>query len=687
MESTGKQNISSVQLFILLFTVRISSLIMYPAFFAEPSELISALIINIIIGFVLLSFVSGFRKFLLKTDFRITDSPVASAVLIISSVYFAIMYIVRAYMFCRSVSSDDTSEIILVLPIFIAALYGSIKGIEAIARFSSIDFSLIIIGLIITSFALFPSFKAEELMPAGEYPKESSLDLITIIFSESTHWILLLFFSGQSVNKFRRTSFIWLSFESIALVFMLILICGSVGDYITGLNYPFFRIIDGVGSFQRLKPLFIALAIVSFVCLYSSFLIIIKNSIDQQREKNKINKALFPVTVLLIAVSFFIIKDNNALIQSFFNKYIMSAVIIINAVIIPSVVIIFRSIKRKPVILNKTIKTASLVLAAIISVNSFAGCSSPQLNQRLIVQGIGIDKSDSGFMMTLITLDTEAEKSEKTLKTECFQGKDIAAAIKNSEYITGKKIMLSQCLFILLNQEAAAYTSDIMDYFAKNREIIKTVNIMASESKARETIITATKKLNYHSEDINVISGSNASDQPVPHFTLFDYRTGKNKGNTDIFLPLIKLDKEINKLTSTGGIVVKLKKKEVFKLTQQETSAILLMQNKTNLILSESASAKEAYAELDTETVNGKLCIKAAVTLPVGICPAEENKIKNLIYESLKKTIHDHKSDLIGISEKQNEVKNRKPDDSEWEKMLLNSKITMQVKTASDNQK
>ena len=78
-----------------------------------------------------------------------------------------------------------------------------------------------------------------------------------------------------------------------------------------------------------------------------------------------------------------------------------------------------------------------------------------------------------------------------------------------------------------MNRSACKEADNILGYFAKQKEIIKTANIMTSEGKAEDTIKTAVNDYKYHSEDISIISDSSVSDQPVPHFTLFDYISEK----------------------------------------------------------------------------------------------------------------------------------------------------------------
>ena len=49
-----------------------------------------------------------------------------------------------------------------------------------------------------------------------------------------------------------------------------------------------------------------------------------------------------------------------------------------------------------------------VLLAAVLSVCFMQGCNSKQLNERMVIQGIGIDYSDNRYSVTVMYMNTDA---------------------------------------------------------------------------------------------------------------------------------------------------------------------------------------------------------------------------------------------------------------------------------------
>lgn len=100
-------------------------------------------------------------------------------------------------------------------------------------------------------------------------------------------------------------------------------------------------------------------------------------------------------------------------------------------------------------------KFMALVLSVLVVV-SLSGCTgAKQLSERLIIQGIGIDREDNGFTLTMMYLDTESSTEEETVKVLQSKGNTVMDAMANSVTKTGKEPLYSQNLFLLLGMKTA----------------------------------------------------------------------------------------------------------------------------------------------------------------------------------------------------------------------------------------
>ena len=281
-------------------------------------------------------------------------------------------------------------------------------------------------------------------------------------------------------------------------------------------------------------------------------------------------------------------------------------------------------------------------------------------------------------------LDTEAENSENTLIIKSFPGKTTAQAIKNSENITGKKILLSQCLFIMMNHAAARDLNNTIQYFADNNEIMKTTNIMISDDTANNTIKTAIEKLKYHSEDINVITDSNTMHQPVSHFTLFDYKVNQNIKYSSMIIPVIKYNKTDDILFSSDSVITDPVSNDTMAINESENLSALIINNKLqNYTLNNNKTKQSLYfknsdTRIKTYIKNNRLNVEINIYIDIN---EKQNAafLSEQIKTSLQSIIKRNGYDIIGIYKKLSEEERKGIRPAIWREMLKNSLIRTKI--------
>ena len=573
MYKLKEEFITPLQLTVFLFTMKLPLLLLNP--FAEDINLsvshwLLPLLLRTIIMLMIAAVIVRYKN---KRPDRPQISPLFSAAAAIAGVYFSVLYLARLLIFCREFSSDEINEVIIIAAVLIVCSFAAGKGIEAIFRFSAIAFAFIMISAAVIAVFLYPLYNNELLTADKAVHISETVNDLMILLSEAPEIIFLIHFSSYTRKKLQKAVTCWAVFEGLFLMVMLVLICGATGSYTKGMLFPLFRMTDASGSLQRLDPLFIGVMISSFVCFLSAQLYIIKKGAAVLIAERKKSTLLYYAVLSMLFVFPVMLSDNESLMKTLYDKRVMLTVIAVSAAAVPLAVYLCRLLSRKGK--KYAVSMGALLLSITLLLTFSSGCKATQLNQRLIVQGIGIDKTPTGCCITLITLDTGSLKEENTITIRNYEGVSIDSAFRNSEYTSGKKLMLSQCLFIIMNRSACKEADNILGYFAKQKEMIKTANIMTSEGTAEDTIKTAVNDYKYHSEDISIISDSSVSDQPVPHFTLFDYISEKDNSSHEILLPVIKTDNKTSSLTCKRGLVLMREKNAVFELNEKQTSAAL----------------------------------------------------------------------------------------------------------------
>ena len=99
-----------------------------------------------------------------------------------------------------------------------------------------------------------------------------------------------------------------------------------------------------------------------------------------------------------------------------------------------------------------------MILIACISFLLLTGCSEGrQLHQKLIIQGIGIDNSESGYLLTVQALDFKnpANEDEPNIKTIEVEGTSLVSALENISKKTSLTPVYSQNMIIIIGESIA----------------------------------------------------------------------------------------------------------------------------------------------------------------------------------------------------------------------------------------
>ncbi len=128
----------------------------------------------------------------------------------------------------------------------------------------------------------------------------------------------------------------------------------------------------------------------------------------------------------------------------------------------------------------------------ICIVTLFSGCSEQQqLHQKLIVQGVGIDRNNEKYKISVQALDFQnpMNEDEPSIKIMEVEGVSVMEALDNISKQTSLRPVYSQNLVLILGEEAAkSGVSNFIDFFVRHCETRPKVQICVSKGKASEII-------------------------------------------------------------------------------------------------------------------------------------------------------------------------------------------------------
>ena len=134
------------------------------------------------------------------------------------------------------------------------------------------------------------------------------------------------------------------------------------------------------------------------------------------------------------------------------------------------------------------------ILIALCFLTITCGCkNTKQLHERLIIQGVCVDKTDDEYVLTLSTFDAEeSDKNSESQKSEggnsnfiVCKGKSIMDAFTSVANSSGKDPMYSQNLILVIgNDTAKEGVSSLIDFFIRHYDARPSIEIFVSSGPA-----------------------------------------------------------------------------------------------------------------------------------------------------------------------------------------------------------
>ena len=537
--------ITQKQFFILLFVCRISLAIIYSSAVSGIGsvwDMFFPLVISVPLLIIM---------FLPSLSYgRITGEGSFLTLKILPLIYsayflFSAFYSTAAlYGFMLEAVPDGIDPKVLLALIIAGCIYASLKGIEASARMSGIVLVFIAAAAVLTAVFLMQNYRQANIPVQRGLSLFSVSDCIVFIISRAG---CAASYNVFSANIKKRSITGGILFAVITVVFMLfglIMLRGSTGNYMETHSFQIYSADEGSGNLQRLDPVFILVIVCSCFCGTALMLLASVESLRTVLKTVPHKKLCIINGAVLIIMMLFLQPEMAAYVC---NKYLWAVLNIVFIFLVPLMLILYRKSASK---LRVSAAGGAAVTALIISAFIMSGCSTVQLSQRLIIQGIGIDYTDK-YKLTMSVLDTGDTEKPNSSRLIYSEGESIEQAIEELEKQRGKKALFSQCLFIMLDNSSFERHIETLRYFTKRKDIRSNVSLMITEDTAENTIKTAVDEFGYDMEEINMLTDSKTIDSAAPKCSLMEYTSAVSQEKYSLRFPVVSVSR------STKALVVK----------------------------------------------------------------------------------------------------------------------------------
>lgn len=227
----------------------------------------------------------------------------------------------------------------------------------------------------------------------------------------------------------------------------------------------------------------------------------------------------------------------------------------------------------------------------IIFLSSCSNIEIIELNERLIIEAIGIDYEDDVYKVTIEGLDSftagsdsDSISSGKLTKCYVFTGETIGMAMNSISRITGQTPLFSQARVLIIGIDTAkTKLSQVLDFFRREYTTRTDILIAVSEKTARETVSANFGKNVSAGNIFEAALSSHRYTGKCTYTPLYRFLNSLMGETDSAFCPIIAIkdnDFSDKKEAELPGTAIFRKDGSVFTISDEETLALNLINNK-----------------------------------------------------------------------------------------------------------
>lgn len=349
--------ISVAQLFILLFLSRMIVTVTYSTYIADISKMWCMSIASLC-GLVLTLVMVLPVYFLHRTDNRLTvaDNGYAlfgrggAVIAIIYGFYFlwVMLYTLSLFnLFVTDLMNPSISVIALSSAVIIASAYGAWKGIEAIARTSTIILFAVIIALIFVICTLFNKIDVYNYTPINWSNGGDIGDAVLSMLARNSCIPAMAMLFPFANGKIKRGVVAWAVFVYLTIAVMVFIIVGVLGDYLKTQVFPVYSLTSLAqwGVLQRLDGVFLGVWTANMFIKIALMIYLISACVKRIAGEIAGRITIIASAVVVLVVSL-LLSANSNIMSILFNNYILITATGITAVVIPLLLLVMKKLKR-----------------------------------------------------------------------------------------------------------------------------------------------------------------------------------------------------------------------------------------------------------------------------------------------------------------------------------------------------
>ncbi|WP_255883547.1 MULTISPECIES: GerAB/ArcD/ProY family transporter [unclassified Ruminococcus] len=238
---------------------------------------------------------------------------------------------------------------IIAVPLIMtaAALYGSYKGIEAIARCGALILFAVVAAFVLLCLSLLSKSDILNLPPVGSYKLSDIITNTVIMVGEQSCIPAIIFIYTHVKGNVKKSVVLWLIVLFVCIFALSLFISSVLGDYALTQFFPVYSWarLSSFGVLQRLDSLFLAVwtagVFVRLALLFWVISVCVRYAISNT--VSKLAPPVFGIFALIIAVA---APFNSAIREAMLNTGVLLFATAFCCLILPAVLIIKRRLGK-----------------------------------------------------------------------------------------------------------------------------------------------------------------------------------------------------------------------------------------------------------------------------------------------------------------------------------------------------
>lgn len=194
-----------------------------------------------------------------------------------------------------------------------------------------------------------------------------------------------------------------------------------------------------------------------------------------------------------------------------------------------------------------TLLVGVLLLLALAGCQSYGG-DGREIRERLIIQGIGVDREeDGGYLLTLqafnmaVSGGQDSGMSGNVTKVYESRGETIADAMRNITLTAGRRPLYSHNWLIVFGEAVArAGLNETLDFFVRDYATRSTVDLAVARGKAADIIRSSVDKSSIPAREIQMALEMGRVNAKTLQMPLYRAVALLEDPSSDVYLPLLK---------------------------------------------------------------------------------------------------------------------------------------------------